>query len=145
MNAEIYVHRSGRTARIGRQGTSLNLLASEDQVNFKTICKVLKKSTEDVQMLDVKYSQLEQLRPLIESSSQLEKDNHQEKKREKGAQWIMKTADEADLDLDDEMKDELNQTISGKKRLASDRENDEFMSQAELKGEMKPKERNREA
>jgi len=43
MNAEIYVHRSGRTARIGRQGTSLNLLASEDQVNFKTICKVLKK------------------------------------------------------------------------------------------------------
>jgi ATP-dependent RNA helicase DDX24/MAK5 len=106
-NAEIYVHRSGRTARIGRQGQSLNLLASEDQVNFKTICKVLKKSTEDVQMLDVKYSQLDNLRPLIESSSQLEKSTHQDKKREKSAQWLMKTADEADLDLDDDLVTEI--------------------------------------
>lgn len=55
-NAEIYVHRSGRTARIGRSGQSLNLLAPEDQTNFKTICKVLNKKTEDVQMLDVKYT-----------------------------------------------------------------------------------------
>ena len=106
-NAEIYVHRSGRTARIGRQGQSLNLLASEDQVNFKTICKVLKKSTEDVQMLDVKYSQLDNLRPLIESSSQLEKSTNQDKKREKSAQWLMKTADEADLDLDDDLVTEI--------------------------------------
>lgn len=47
-NAEIYVHRCGRTARIGRSGQSLNLLAAEDEQNFKTICKVLKKSTDDV-------------------------------------------------------------------------------------------------
>jgi len=42
------VHRSGRTARIGRSGQSLNLISSEDEQNFKTICKVLKKSTDDV-------------------------------------------------------------------------------------------------
>jgi len=48
MNAEIYVHRSGRTARIGKSGQSLNLLAPEDQNNFKTICNVLKKKTDDV-------------------------------------------------------------------------------------------------
>lgn len=45
-NAEIYVHRCGRTARIGKSGFSLNLLSSEDEQNFKTICKVLKKATE---------------------------------------------------------------------------------------------------
>jgi superfamily II DNA/RNA helicase len=45
-NAEIYVHRCGRTARIGKSGFSLNLLASEDEQNFKTICKVLKKATD---------------------------------------------------------------------------------------------------
>jgi Fe2+ or Zn2+ uptake regulation protein len=123
----------------------LNLLASEDQVNFKTICKVLKKETNDVQMLDVKYSQLEMLRPLIESSSQLEKETHYDKKREKSAQWIMKTAEDADLDLDDELKEEINQTVSGKKRLSKDRENDGFIDEDEIKGEAKPKERNREA
>jgi len=34
-NAEIYVHRCGRTARIGKSGNSLNLLAVEDEKNFK--------------------------------------------------------------------------------------------------------------
>ena len=33
-NAEIYVHRSGRTARIGRSGESLALLAPEDEKNY---------------------------------------------------------------------------------------------------------------
>jgi ATP-dependent RNA helicase DDX24/MAK5 len=54
-NAEIYVHRSGRTARIGKQGESLALLAAEDEKNFKTIRSVLVKSTEDdnLEMMDV--------------------------------------------------------------------------------------------
>ena len=34
VNAEIYVHRGGRTARIGRSGTS-HLLAAEDEASFK--------------------------------------------------------------------------------------------------------------
>lgn len=37
-NAEIYVHRCGRTARIGRNGDSLNLLAPEDNKSYKGIC-----------------------------------------------------------------------------------------------------------
>lgn len=36
-NAEIYVHRSGRTARIGMPGEALALLAPEDEKTFKTI------------------------------------------------------------------------------------------------------------
>ena len=42
-NAEIYVHRCGRTARIGRSGESLALLAPQDERNFKTLSSVLKK------------------------------------------------------------------------------------------------------
>ena len=37
-NAEIYVHRCGRTARIGRKGQSLALLAPDDNKAFKSIC-----------------------------------------------------------------------------------------------------------
>lgn len=67
-NAEIYVHRCGRTARIGRSGTSLNLLAAEDEASFKTICKVIKKQVEDVEMLAVKYTTLDMLRPVVRSA-----------------------------------------------------------------------------
>ena len=62
------MHRCGRTARIGKSGQSLNLLASEDEQNFKTICKVLKKATDQVQMLDIKFSMLEMLKPLVKSA-----------------------------------------------------------------------------
>jgi len=37
-NAEIYVHRCGRTARIGRSGDSLAILNPEDNKAFRTIC-----------------------------------------------------------------------------------------------------------
>ena len=67
-NAEIYVHRCGRTARIGKSGSSLNLLAAEDERNFKQICQVLKKPTEKVEMLDVKFTMLEMLRPLVKAA-----------------------------------------------------------------------------
>lgn len=36
-NAEVYVHRCGRTARIGKSGEALNLLAPEDEKAYKVI------------------------------------------------------------------------------------------------------------
>lgn len=45
-NAEVYVHRCGRTARIGRSGDSLAILNPEDSKAFRNICVVLKKSEE---------------------------------------------------------------------------------------------------
>ena len=36
-NTEIYIHRCGRTARIGRNGLSFALLGPEDEKVFKTI------------------------------------------------------------------------------------------------------------
>lgn len=36
-NAEVYVHRCGRTARIGNSGEALNLLAPEDERAYKII------------------------------------------------------------------------------------------------------------
>jgi len=49
------VHRSGRTARIGRSGEALALLSPEDEKNYSIITKVLNTDTEKIQMLEVKY------------------------------------------------------------------------------------------
>lgn len=50
-NAEVYVHRCGRTARIGKTGEALNLLAPEDEKAYKVILSVLKRDAKDVNML----------------------------------------------------------------------------------------------
>ena len=89
-NAEIYVHRSGRTARIGRTGESLALLAPQDERNFKTLCTVLKKEMNTVSMLDVKYSHLEMLRSVVKTAADLEKQDHRRYADEKAASWLVK-------------------------------------------------------
>lgn len=73
-NAEIYVHRSGRTARIGALGESLALLAPEDERNFRIICGVLKKNADqEVGNLDVKHNELDRLRPIVSAAIKCEK------------------------------------------------------------------------
>ena len=88
-NAEIYVHRSGRTARIGRTGESLALLAPQDERNFKTLCAVLKKEMDTISMLDVKYSHLELLRSVVTTATDLEKQDHRRNADEKAATWLV--------------------------------------------------------
>lgn len=75
-NAEIYVHRCGRTARIGRKGECLALLTPDDNKNFKSICSVLSKSEDSITMYDVKYTVLEKIKPLIDQAKDLEKSIH---------------------------------------------------------------------
>jgi ATP-dependent RNA helicase DDX24/MAK5 len=43
--AQLYVHRSGRTARAQEGGVSVMLLGPEDLKVYKTICRALKKGT----------------------------------------------------------------------------------------------------
>lgn len=50
--SEIYVHRSGRTARATNEGLSLMLIGPEDAINFKKIYKTLKKD-EDIPLFPV--------------------------------------------------------------------------------------------
>lgn len=75
-NAEIYIHRCGRTARIGRSGESLALLSPDDSKSFKGICQVLKKQEEQIKMFEIQFSALDRLRPLIEEAKHMEKTIH---------------------------------------------------------------------
>ena len=106
-NAEIYVHRCGRTARIGKSGESLALLAPQDERNFKTLCAVLKKDMGAITMLDVKYSHLEMLRSTVRTAADLEKTDHRKNADEKAASWLIKQAKDAELVMDDDLRYEV--------------------------------------
>jgi hypothetical protein len=60
-----------------------------------------------LEILDVKYSTLEIMRPLVQGAMELEKTNHRQKADEKAANWLLTTAKSADLDLDDDLKIEV--------------------------------------
>ena len=42
-SGEIYVHRSGRTARARREGVSLMLCGADEMLTYKKLCQTLKK------------------------------------------------------------------------------------------------------
>lgn len=113
-NAEVYVHRCGRTARIGRDGESCALLSPDDNKAFKSICQVLKKSEADLQMFDIKYSILDKIRPLIDQAKELEKSLHRTRTQEKDADQTIQMAQDADINIDEDMQYELAQQL-GKK------------------------------
>ena len=67
------------------------MLAAEDEKNFRVIRSVLKKSDLDtIEMLDVKYGQLELMRKVVEAAKELEKDTHRKQADEKTANWVLK-------------------------------------------------------
>lgn len=101
------MHRCGRTARIGKDGSCISLLSPDDNKAFKSICQVLKKSEDQIQLFPVKYSVLDKVRPLIEQTKDLEKKMHKTRQDEKAANWMLTAAKDADLALDDEAKYEI--------------------------------------
>jgi len=121
-NAEIYVHRAGRTARIGKSGETLALLAPDDEKNFRHMCKVLEKDVDKIQMLDVKYGNLELMKGVVNAAIEVEKAAHRSNADEKAATWLIKTAKAADLTLDDDLKVEVQEKLSGKKRRHTEKD-----------------------
>ena len=67
-------------------------------------------------MLDVKYGQLELMRKVVKAAKELEKDTHRKQADEKTANWVLKQARDADLTLDEDLKHEIQEKLSGKKR-----------------------------
>ena len=124
-NAEIYVHRCGRTARIGKTGETLALLAPSDEKNFRLMCDVLGKPLDEVRLLDVSYSTLEIIRPVVNTAIELEKSEFKKQSDEKSASWLLKLAKDADLTLDENLQEEVRGKLAGSKRTRGDRDGEE--------------------
>ena len=128
-NAEVYIHRCGRTARIGREGQVLALLSPEDEKTFKTLRKVvLGNSDETIEPYPISYVQLSKLEPLVEAAQKIELALHRQDKEKKSANWLLKAGKDADLAIDDNLKFQIAETlgagsaVSGKRKPSSNRD-----------------------
>lgn len=134
-SADVYIHRSGRTARSGKEGISVMICSpqeasgplrnlrkalSSDKAKFKG--KSSKKWTKDVQRLPIETDIVRQLRERATLSGQLADHEVSAKSLTKEDTWMKQAALELDADISDMEEDEFlkkNRNKKENKRLDS--------------------------
>lgn len=103
--AEVFVHRSGRTARAGRAGESVAITAPGDSTQWMRIYRAV--GVESAQITDVGPTgfELSAAREAARLAADLESKIHQTKKQRADKSWLRRTADAAELLLSDEEQD----------------------------------------
>ncbi|KAF1661354.1 ATP-dependent RNA helicase DDX24, partial [Aptenodytes patagonicus] len=120
--SELYVHRSGRTARAANEGLSLLLIGPDDLINFRKIYKTLEKS-EELPFFPVETKCMTSVKERMNLARQIEKAEFFNSRAKQHNSWLQQAAEALEIDLDDDM-------FMGKK--ASEQE--ESQKQKMLKG-----------
>ncbi|RCI01185.1 ATP-dependent RNA helicase [Rhizopus azygosporus] len=101
-SGEIYVHRSGRTARANRDGVSLLLCGPEETKVYQKLCQTLRKG-EEYPMFPVDLNILRSMKERVELARQIDSIQHRESKQAHEQNWMRKLAQEMDVDFDEDM------------------------------------------
>ncbi|NWZ35559.1 DDX24 helicase, partial [Brachypodius atriceps] len=120
--SELYVHRSGRTARAANEGLSLLLIGPEDLINFRKIYKTLEKS-EELPFFPVDAKCMTSIKERMNLARQIEKAEFFNSRAKQHNSWLQQAAEALEIDLEEDM-------LMGKK--ASEQE--ESQKQKMLKG-----------
>ncbi|XP_063901194.1 ATP-dependent RNA helicase DDX24-like [Zophobas morio] len=104
-STELYIHRSGRTARANSEGLSLMLISPEEIPKYKMICRELKKDSDYEEFpVDSSYFPLVQKRIKIARKLETLLFTFQKKQKEKF--WLQKAAKDLEHDINDEDSEE---------------------------------------
>ncbi|NWU50251.1 DDX24 helicase, partial [Dromas ardeola] len=120
--SELYVHRSGRTARAANEGLSLLLIGPDDLINFRRIYKTLEKS-EELPFFPVETKYMISIKERMNLARQIEKAEFFNSRAKQHNSWLQQAAEALEMDLDDDM-------LMGKKAS----EEEESQKQKMLKG-----------
>nr|XP_009481664.1 PREDICTED: ATP-dependent RNA helicase DDX24 [Pelecanus crispus] len=120
--SELYVHRSGRTARAANEGLSLLLIGPDDLINFRKIYKTLEK-TEELPFFPVDTKCMTSIKERVNLARQIEKAEYFNSRAKQHNSWLQQAAEALEIDLDDDM-------FMGKKAS----EEEESQKQKMLKG-----------
>ncbi|XP_007437081.1 ATP-dependent RNA helicase DDX24 [Python bivittatus] len=99
--SELYVHRSGRTARAANEGLSLLLIGPHDLINFKKIYKTLKKN-EELPFFPIETKCMTAIKERVNLARQIEKVEYFNSRAKHQNSWLQQAAEALELDLDDD-------------------------------------------
>uniref|UniRef100_A0A1E1X5Q3 ATP-dependent RNA helicase n=1 Tax=Amblyomma aureolatum TaxID=187763 RepID=A0A1E1X5Q3_9ACAR len=100
--AEIYVHRSGRTARAKSGGLSVMLMEPRELHLYRKICKTLNRD-EDLPDFPIDQSMLRAVQKRVELARKLEAESHRVRRSNYEDNWLQRAAREMEIDLDKRM------------------------------------------
>ena len=103
-SAQVYIHRSGRTARANQKGVSISMVAPDDSPFHMSICKTIGIEAMDIYSVDSGVVQTLRKRTVL--AKKIFTQSFVNSQKLKDSSWVTQNATEADLELDDYMIDE---------------------------------------
>jgi ATP-dependent RNA helicase DDX24/MAK5 len=113
-SGEIYVHRSGRTARANREGVSLLLCGPDETKIYNKLCQTLRKNV-DYPLFPIDLNILRAMTERVKLAAEIDSIRHQESKQTHEVNWMRNMAKDMDVDFDED-------TMQGKGHNKSDDE-----------------------
>ncbi|KAM7255756.1 hypothetical protein ACFE04_011497 [Oxalis oulophora] len=112
--AEVYVHRSGRTARASADGCSIALITPRDASKFASLCKSFSK--ESFQRFPLETSYMPEVMNRLSLARQIDQIMRKETQDKANKTWFERNAGSVDLVLDDyeSEEDRVNNSKHGK-------------------------------
>nr|GMC99845.1 DEAD-box ATP-dependent RNA helicase 13 [Ipomoea batatas] len=116
-SAEVYVHRSGRTARAFSDGCSIALISSNDASKFASLCKSFAK--ESFQRFPVEISYMPEVMKRLSLARQIDKILRKDSQDKANKTWLERHAESVELELDDDDSEEERVKSFKQKRATS--------------------------
>lgn len=116
--AEVYVHRSGRTARAASDGLSVMLMEPRELPVYRKICRTLGRE-DDLPDFPVDSDVLKAVLDRVSLARRFEAESHKVKRQTYENSWLQRAAREMDIDLDKRMLADTDEkkTADQKRRL----------------------------
>ncbi|KAG0491626.1 hypothetical protein HPP92_005024 [Vanilla planifolia] len=116
-SAEVYIHRSGRTARASADGCSIALISPSDQAKFFSLCKSLSK--ERIHEFYVDNAYMTDLMRRLSLARQIDKVLHKNSQEHVKKNWFERNALSVEVALDDTESEEERVTNFKQKKVRS--------------------------
>ncbi|XP_015088155.1 DEAD-box ATP-dependent RNA helicase 13 [Solanum pennellii] len=98
-SAEVYVHRSGRTARAHSDGCSIALITPNDTSKFAALCRSFSK--DNFQRFPLEMSYMPEVMKRLSLARQIDKISRKDSQDKAKKNWLERSAELMELDLED--------------------------------------------
>ncbi|KAJ2743083.1 ATP-dependent RNA helicase [Coemansia sp. BCRC 34301] len=110
-SGDLYVHRSGRTARACQEGLAIMMVSPEERKLYYKMCEMLSK---DISLFPVDLDLVGKLRPRVDLAREIDLKEHKMNKESHEKNWFKKNAEEMDIELDSDFMSSSDDEYGGK-------------------------------
>ncbi|KAJ8506075.1 hypothetical protein OPV22_006961 [Ensete ventricosum] len=103
-SAEVYIHRSGRTARASADGCCIALISPSDKTKFFALCKSLSK--ESLRQFPVDDSYMPEILKRLSLARQIDKILRKNSQENVNKSWLIRNAESLDLEVEESASEE---------------------------------------